>query len=86
MVDAATSTGIQSTTFPGKLGMAFMEGWREVANMMGHISEVFQWPVEVEPQSWPTRRRVVGMLSCKEAVWEIRSTGELVSWEEGRGK
>lgn len=50
MVEAAMSTGIQSTIFPGKRGSALIEGWVEVANIMGHISEVFQWPVSVEPQ------------------------------------
>lgn len=51
MVDAATSTGTQSTIFPGKSGSALIEGCAEVANRMGHISEVFQVPVMVEPQS-----------------------------------
>jgi len=59
IVDAATSTGTQSTIFPGNSGTALIDGCEEVANMIGHISEVFQWPVRVEPESWPTRRSLM---------------------------
>jgi hypothetical protein len=54
-----------------------MSGWKEVANIRGHISEVDQWDVVVEPQSWPTRRRVMGMERREEAVWVMRSTGKM---------
>ena len=81
MVAAAMSTGIQSTFLLGNSGSAFMDGWKEVANMMGHISSVDQCPVCVWPESWPTRRRAMGRERREEAVWVMRSTGLLVSFK-----
>lgn len=74
IVEAAMSTGTQSTILPGKSGSALIAGCAEVANMMGHISEVFQCPVRVEPLSWPTRRSLVFILRILWACWVILST------------
>lgn len=41
IVDAAMSTGIQSTFFVGKDGMLFIEGWREVENMIFQTFSLF---------------------------------------------
>ena len=78
MTLAATSTGIQSTLCPGNKGTARMEGCKEVANRMGHISVVGQLDVSVEPQSWPVRSRVVGIFKVLDAVWVMRSTGRVL--------
>lgn len=49
MLAAAMLTGIQSTDWFVSSGSAAMEGCADVENMMGHISDVFQCPVTVEP-------------------------------------
>lgn len=49
MLAAAMLTGIQSTHLFGSRGSAEMDGCADVENMMGHISDVFQCPVTVEP-------------------------------------
>lgn len=60
----------------GRQGRHRMRGWKEVASKRGYISCVFQVPVREEPQSWPMRRRRMGMFRDvgREAVWVILST------------
>jgi len=49
--EAAMFTGIQSTNSLGIEGNAWIWGWRDMEKRMGHMSDVDQWPVVVEPHS-----------------------------------
>lgn len=74
MVEAAISIGTQSTNLPENDGIALMAGCADVANMMGHISDVFQWPVTVEPQICPMRSNLTSIPRTSVAFWVTLST------------